>query len=147
MWRVKNIFFLTCWASLILACSGGEKNTYEGILTTKVVKSGSGETVGTGADKVAVTMTKSGNDYASLKFKTITDGKIKSELDYCTVELLKLGDDWTEKSSKECDVEGAKMAILNGKVNVREKELSFDIEAVQYGTGSSNKYNFKGKEK
>lgn len=133
--------------SLLSACMG-EKHVYEGTLTTQVVKSGSGNIVGSGDDKVAVTMSKSG-DYATLSFKTITDGQIKSELDYCTVSLMKLGDSWEEKDSKKCDVEGTEMVILKGKVNVNETEktMLFDIEAVRYGTGSSNKYSFTGKEK
>lgn len=147
---MKRKLSLLCAAvvflSLLSACMG-EKHVYEGTLTTEVYTSGSNSLVGSGDDKVLVTLTKSGDSYATMTFKTITDGQIKSELDYCTVSLMKLGDTWEEKDSQKCDVEGTEMAILKGQVEFNDKGMFFNFEAVRMGTGKYNKYVFKGEKK
>lgn len=136
MERIKIVLGYALLAGWTVACAG-EKRVYDGTLKTTVVRSGSGETV-----------VKSGSDSATLTFKTVTADKIKSELDYCTVELINLGgDSWTARRSKECDVEGASMAILNGRAEIVEGKMSLELETLIYGTGKSNKYSFGGNSK
>ena len=133
-------------AVLVAAACGGERHVYKGTLTTTIEKSGSGEYVGSGDDKVEVTVTKYGDDKMSINFKTVGDGKVKSEMESCTLEMIKSGSDWVENGSKKCTAEGQDYQILKGTGVVDAKEIRLSFEAVPFGTGKSNKYRFEGKE-
>ena len=133
-------------ALLVTFACGGERRVYKGSLTFTVEKSGSGDYVGSDTDEVEVTMTKYGDDKASLNFKTLAGGKTKSELEACTLQMIKIGSDWTEQGSKKCTNEGQEYQILKGAGVTDAKDLRLSIEMVPYGTGKTNKYRFEGKE-
>ncbi|CAN5609207.1 hypothetical protein BH10ACI3_BH10ACI3_24410 [soil metagenome] len=131
---------------LILFACGGERHVYKGSLTTTVERSGSGDYVGSDTDEVEVTMTKYGDDKASFNFKTLGGGKIKTELEPCTLQVIKVGSDWTEQGSKKCANDGQEYQILKGAGVTDAKDLRLSVEMVPYGTGKTNKYRFEGKE-
>lgn len=138
-----QLFFIV--AAMLVASCGGERHIYKGTLTTTLEMSGSGDVVGSDNDEVDVTVTKSGDNKMSLNFKTAGDSKIKTELEGCTVEMTKLyGESWNENGSKECNAEGRKMQILKGNATMDAKKLDLSLEAVVYGSGKSNKYQFSG---
>jgi hypothetical protein len=139
----KISFFITVAALFIPAC-GGEHHIYKGTLTTTIEMSGSGEYVGSGNDEVDVTATKYGDDKMSINFKTAGDGKIKTEMESCTLQMIKVGSDWTEDGSKRCTAGGQEYQILKGTGVVDGKELQLSFEAVPFGTGKTSKYRFEG---
>ena len=139
----KIAFFLT--ASLAMtACSGGERHVYKGTLTTTIEMSGSGDYVGSGNDEVDVTVTKYNEDEIAINFKTAGDGKIKTEMESCTLKMSKSGSDWAEYGSKKCTAEGQDYQILKGTGVMSGKDLRLSFEAVPFGTGKTNKYRFEG---
>lgn len=143
----QKIYWIAVVTALLITCAcGGERHAYKGSLTTTVEKSGSGDYVGSDTDEVEVTMTKYGDDKASFNFKTLGSGKIKTELEPCTLQMIKLGSEWTEQGSKKCTNAGQEYQILKGTGVTDGKDLRFSIEMVPFGTGKTNKYRFEGKE-
>lgn len=141
-WIIGSVILLA--GISIMAC-GGEKKVFKGTLTTTIEKSGSGDYVGSGNDEVDVTVTKYGNDKMSVNFKTTGDSKITTEMESCTLEMIKLGSDWSENGSKRCTVEGQEYQILKGTGVVSGKDMRLSFEAVPFGTGKTNKYRFEGR--
>ena len=129
-----------------LTACGGEKHVFKGTLTTTVEMSGSGDTVGSDNDEVDVTVTKYGDDKMSVNFKTAGGSKIKTEMESCTLEMIKIGSDWTENGSKKCTAESQEYQILKGTGVMDGKDVRLSFEAVPFGTGKTNKYRFEGKE-
>ena len=125
---------------------GGEKKIYKGTLTTTIEMSGSGDYVGSGNDEVDVTVTKLNEDEMSINFKTAGDGKIKTEMESCTLNMSKSGSDWAEYGSKKCTADGQDYQILKGTGVMDGKDMRLSFEAVPFGTGKTNKYRFEGKE-
>lgn len=129
-----------------LTACGGEKHVFKGTLTTTVEMSGSGDTVGSDNDEVDVTVTKYGEDKMSINFRTAGNGKIRTEMESCTLQMIKSGSDWTESGSKKCDAGSQEYQILKGIGVVSGKDIRLSFEAVPFGTGKTNKYRFEGKE-
>lgn len=143
---LAKLTFFVFAASVFTTACGGERHLYKGTLTTTIETSAYGETVGSGDDEVDVTVTKNGDDKMSVNFKTAGTSKIKSEMESCTLEMIKSGPDWTENGSKKCTAGGQDYQILKGTGVVSGKDLRLSFEAVPFGTGKTNKYRFEGKE-
>lgn len=141
----KLALFITVAAFFMAAC-GGERHIYKGTLTTTIETSAYGEYVGSGNDEVDITVTKYGEDKMSINFKTAGDGKIKTEMESCTLQMIRIGSDWTEDGSKRCTAGGQEYQILKGTGVTSGKELRLSFEAVPFGTGKTNKYRFEGTE-
>ena len=139
----KMTFFIALAAVFMAAC-GGERHLYKGTLTTTIETSAYGEYVGSGNDEVDVTITKYNDDEMSINFKTAGDGKIKTEMENCTLKMSKSGSDWAEYGSKKCDAGGQEYQILKGTGVMSGKDLRLSFEAVPFGTGKTNKYRFEG---
>jgi len=140
----RVVLFVT--ALLFSPSCGGERHIYKGTLTTTIEKSASGDYVGSGNDEVDVTVTKAGEDKVSINFKTAGDTKIKTEMESCTLQMIKIGNDWTEDGSKKCTAEGQEYQILKGTGVMDGRDIRLSFEAVPFGTGKTNKYRFEGKE-
>jgi hypothetical protein len=139
---LKTAIFVAVLMSTI-SCSG-EKKIYKGTLTTTIEMSGSGDYVGSGNDEVDVTVTKYSEDEMAINFKTAGDGKIKTEMESCTLKMFKSGSDWAENGSKKCTAGGQDYQILKGTGVMSGKDLRLSFEAVPFGTGKTNKYRFEG---
>ena len=143
----KKLISIVLPAIIAVASScGGERHVYKGTLTTSVEMSGSGNTVGSDNDEVDVTVTKYGEDKMSINFRTAGNGKIRTEMESCTLQMIKSGSDWTESGSKKCDAGSQEYQILKGIGVVSGKDIRLSFEAVPFGTGKTNKYRFEGKE-
>lgn len=136
--------FLVAATVVFTAACGGERRIYKGTLTTTVETSAYGEYVGSSNDEVDATVTKYNEDEMSINFKTVGDGKIKTEMESCTLKMIKSGRDWAENSSKKCTAGGQEYQILKGTGEMSGKDLRLSFEAVPFGTGKTNKYRFEG---
>jgi len=133
-------------AMITLVSCGGEKKIYKGTLTTTIEMSGSGDFVGSGNDEVDVTVTKHNEDELAINFKTAGDGKIKTEMESCTLKMAKSGTEGAGYGWKKCTAGGQDYQILKGTGEMNSKDLRLSFEAVPFGTGKTNKYRFEGKE-